>query len=236
MKNVYIISCLFVVLFSVLPVYAESYFGVININNSSTKSNCTKGNGEISSKKRTIGAFEQILVSGAFTVSLQCGKGDKVILEADSNILPLIQTELVGNILQINSSSSICVDHPITVSLMVPQVVTITSEGSNEILMDCGTGYDTLSLNLSGASKFKLVGNGDTLTANLEDATELDASGGKVNIAKVSASGSSIAVISVRQDLVAESSDASEIYYDGLTARIRKTVSDASDVLPLSEK
>jgi hypothetical protein len=219
------------------PVFSATYTGVININGSnSAGSNCTKGNGNIKSESRSLDSFQEITLSGSFTVSIHCANGHKALLTVDSNILPLIQTTVSNNTLHIDTTTSICVENPIKVSLTAPVIKKINAHDSNEITMECATGYETLEVVLSGASNFKLIGNGQSLTAILHDATELDASKNIVKSAQVTAAGSSTAVVVAQQNIIATSSDASEIYYNDAIVHIQKTIRDAGDILPLSEK
>jgi len=222
---------------SIVSVFSATYTGVINIDNNSISggSNCTQGNDRIKSETRDLASFQEIKIAGAFTVSIRCGKMHRAVLTMDSNILPLIQTTVNGNILHIENNHSICVENPLNIFLTVGAVERINADGSNYITVECET-YNNLSLTLSGTSELKLFGKGQSLIAFLEDATEFDAGKSIFKTAQINTSSASTAVVVVEQSLIAKSSDASEIYYNDSVLHIQKTISDASEILPLSEK
>ena len=56
-----------------------------------------KGSGKRQTETRQVALFTSIETEGAFNVDVVCGKGLRVEVEADDNILPLITTEVSGN-------------------------------------------------------------------------------------------------------------------------------------------
>ena len=60
-----------------------------------------KGNGNVVTVKRTTSNYDGIAVGGSFDVILIKGKEGAITIEGEENIIPLIETEVSGNTLQI---------------------------------------------------------------------------------------------------------------------------------------
>lgn len=225
--------CVFLSIAFSFKSFAKSYTGVININNGTGSEDCTKGNGQKDKDARKIEAFQEVDVSGAFVVKITCGREQMVSLEGDGNILPLVKTRVKKGVLSLSAPGSICLEQPVVVTLAAPRLEKVISDGANEINMQCESGESSLTLLLKGSSEFNFSGSLLSLTARLEDAAELDASRGTVMQADIHAESASNALVSVQKELIATSSDASEIYYkDNSTVIIKKIITEAGSVGP----
>ena len=64
-----------------------------------------KGSGNVVKENRGVSDFTEIDVSNAIQVEIVAQKDFSVEVEADDNILPLITTEIRGNVLRIKSEN-----------------------------------------------------------------------------------------------------------------------------------
>lgn len=62
-----------------------------------------EGNGDLQSEFRVASGFEEIASSGDFNVTITPGSKYSVEVNAESNILPYIETDVVGNTLKIRT-------------------------------------------------------------------------------------------------------------------------------------
>ncbi len=89
---------------------------------------------------------------------------------------------------------------------------------------------DSLKLNASGASKIKIDGEADNLDSDASGASKIDAEDLKVENADINASGASNTTVSVTNELKADASGASTIYYTGEPTNVSPKTSGASSV------
>src|SRR5216117_4037518 len=65
-----------------------------------------RGSGVRKTEKRELPAFTSIETTGAFEVEVTCQKPASFEIEADDNILPLIQTEVRDGVLRVTTTRS----------------------------------------------------------------------------------------------------------------------------------
>lgn len=216
-------------------VRAETYTGVININNGKKGADCTKGNGIRREEKREVAIFHEIDISGAFALNITCGQKQTIALSGDTNILPLVTTEVKNGVLTLHAPGALCMKQPVIITLANASIEKIVSSGANEINMRCDSLDSALTLLLNGSSELTFLGSLQSVTARLQGAAELDTRGGKIMQASIDAGGASKALVDVHDKLRAISSDASEIYYrDHPGLVVGKTSTEAGTVARLS--
>ena len=64
------------------------------------------GSGVRKTEKRDLGPFTAIETSGAFEVNVICQKPASFEIEADDNILPLVETEVRGGVLHLRCGTT----------------------------------------------------------------------------------------------------------------------------------
>ncbi len=89
---------------------------------------------------------------------------------------------------------------------------------------------DSLKLNAGGASKIKINGEAKKLESETSGASEIDAEKLKVEDAETEASGASSVTVSSANELKANASGASSVYYTGEPKNIIQDSSGASSI------
>jgi hypothetical protein len=199
------------------------------------------------SQSRSVGDFQMLQTSGAIDVVLRQGSQTTVKVEADSDVLPSIKTEVKGNKLVIyrdNSGSSlwsrITDSDKVKVYVTCPRLSSVEVSGASEVKSDTpfkaddftirasGASEVTLNLNVrnlnasaSGASDLRLSGRAEYQQVHISGSSDYQAYGLQSQSAKVEASGASDAYVAVADELSSRSSGASDIHYKG-NPRVRK--------------
>lgn len=189
-----------------------------------------KGSGVVASERREgLDGFRNMDVGGAFEVEAVAKRDFAVEVEADDNILPLVEVYVSGDVLKIKSSKRINSRNPVRVRVSAPEFDSIDASGAARVnVVDLAGG--TLSIDASGASKIILVGTVNELTADVSGASSLDGRGLKAGTARIDASGASSADVDVSERIVASASGASRIGYSGNPATIDQNASGAGKV------
>lgn len=173
-----------------------------------------KGSGSVETEKREVADFKAVDVGGAFIVEIRAQKEFSVEVEADDNLLPLIITEVDGETLKIKNDDGISSKNPIRVRISAPDIENLDVSGASKVsLFDINN--DSLQIDASGASKIKIEGATKDLSADMSGASFLDAENLKAENASIEASGASKADVFVSNDLKADLSGASKVYYSG---------------------
>ncbi len=128
------------------------------------------------SESRPLGTFERIrsMISGE--VIIRYGDEDGIVVEADENIVPLIKTEVIGDVLMISSAGSFITSKPIRVSITVKdrELPDIDLVASGDISMH-GIDQAELSASLQGSGDITLSGTARCVKLSLMGSGDIDA-------------------------------------------------------------
>ena len=158
-----------------------------------------QGDGRLSSERRTIASLNELDMSGPVHVDVRVGQAPSLVVEADSNLLPLVRTEAAGNTLRVWVQGNVRTNNPIRVTYTVPQLAQIRATGSGRLAVtDLNGGALTVTKTGSGetmlggrvgALNIKSTGSGNVNASGLQSGnTNLSLTGsGGVNVGRVSA-------------------------------------------------
>jgi len=120
--------------------------------------NCKQGNNEMAKEVRIPGhSFEKISLSSDFLVFLYHSDNDSLTIEAESNLIPEIITEVTNQQLLIGTRDNTCLNpgKPVIVKVFSHSIRALAITGSGTIESDTLQG-DQLQLNVSGSGSMKL--------------------------------------------------------------------------------
>ena len=122
--------------------------------------NCLKGNGIIVSQERNTSQFSGIISEGEFDIIIVIDTINKVIVEADENLLPYIRTSVRNDNLIVDNSARRCLrtndGRPVLVYVHMPSLFFISLEGSGMIYCDGKIYVDQLRIELIGSGLIDL--------------------------------------------------------------------------------
>ena len=146
-----------------------------------TIGNRTAGSGNVITEKRPVEDFTAIDLSCSADVIIAQGEPLAVSIEGEDNILPLVETRVSGDTLNIDvkRNSSYSITRPLTVHITVPELKSIRSTGSGDVEMGDWAAEDAEvettgsgDVNIAGwvGSDLKLTttGSGDINIGSLE--------------------------------------------------------------------
>jgi len=188
-----------------------------------------RGSGTAKSEPRNLSGFSKVDASGALNVEVTVQKDFSVVIEADDNLLQYIKTEVRGDTLKIYTDGKISMQKKASVKISMPEITGLDVSGASTVVVS-NVKADALELDASGASNITIDGEAKELVADASGASEIDAEELKVENAAVEASGASSATVSPANELKADASGASSIYYTGEPKNVVPRSSGASSV------
>jgi hypothetical protein len=193
------------------------------------------GNGNVLSENRASADFSRIISRGDFLVNVVPDSVTSINVQAESNIIPYINTNVNGNTISIDFDNDVNIhEHsPIRVTLHTPHAEYFELQGSGSLssgqfseeaveLYLSGSGDIVSSFN-SNSLKASISGSGSITLNGEASETNLHVSGsGNIkalnliqNICSASISGSGDIYVNVIQKLVATISGSGSVYYVG---------------------
>jgi hypothetical protein len=187
-----------------------------------------RGNGNIKTDERTIGAFANIRASGAFKIEWQNG-APALRITADENLLPYIDNDISGDTLRLSIREQIWPTHGIKVVISSPTRAGARISGAVQLTAHQLSGAK-FAFESTGASHVKLDGNIDQLLADMTGASELNASGLQTRTAEISTTGAADAEMAVSETLKVAITGAGKVTYSGNPKTVEKHISGAGSI------
>ncbi len=148
------------------------------------------GDGHVMSEARPASNLQSLEVSGSIQVDVRVGGQPGLQVEADSNLLPLIRTEVRGDTLRIWIDGNVRSHTAMRVSYSVPQLTQVRASGSGRLNVT-GLNGAPLTLSKSGSGVTQLagrVGNLDLQSTGSGAINAADLASGRANV-RLSGSG-----------------------------------------------
>jgi hypothetical protein len=203
----------------------------------------TFGDGNQKTEMRSLTGFTAVDNRSSIPLTVTKSRDFSVTVTADQNLLPLITTQVIGDVLVIDQVHDIDTRVASEVVVTLPVITAISSSGSGGSAVAGLTGEDlrvdsggsgavsvdgtvgTLTLTSGGSGAVNLTGEGSNLNARLGGSGGLEANGFPVPRAEVSVTGAGGAQIVVNGDstLSTTGSGSIEAALDGGMARFEVT-------------
>lgn len=148
-----------------------------------------QGNGVIAQEQRSVGTVQGLSVGEATLVDVRVGPATSLTVEADSNILPLVRTEVRGDTLVISTNGSYRTSSRVHVVYTTPRLTEIRQGGSSRVNVE-GLNGQPLSVNQGGSGTLVLNGLVASLEIDSSGAGKVQAQGLSSASARLSLSGS----------------------------------------------
>lgn len=152
--------------------------------NTNYGNNLTVGSGNIREESRNISNFSQLILAVPATVTITQGTTESLTIAVDDNLLPLINTRVVGNTLTIDADKDqgFSSKKEIKIQLVVKSLEEINIRGSGDVLGETLKGEKlNIAIQGSGDIKFKSLtlgtftvgirGSGDVQVDNVDAKT-----------------------------------------------------------------
>ena len=132
------------------------------------------GNGSTKTEMRDVAAFEAITCDGGYEVQINCQEKQSLSIETDENLLPLIKTEVHGNMLHIDTKGNLFPTKKIRIAVSVPNITEFTSNGSTDGNIN-NLNNSGLDINIHGSGNLHLDGKSGTVHINSSGSSKIDA-------------------------------------------------------------
>lgn len=202
--------------FSVLFIVSACHFGGV------------RGSGVRKTEKRDLASFTSIETSGAFEVEVNCQKPLSFEIEADDNLLPLVQTDVRGGVLHVSTTKSYKSSGGIVLRITVPDLESVKSTGAGKFrVLDVKN--DNFEIRSTGAATVVASGQSKFVKIGSTGAGKIDAHNLRAETADVSVTGAASVDVYATDQLDVTVSGAGQVTYSG-SPKVSKRVSGAGQV------
>jgi hypothetical protein len=187
------------------------------------------GSGVRKTEKRELPAFTAIETSGAFEVEVNCQKPVSIEVEADDNLLALVQTEVRDGVLRVSTTKGYSSSGGIVLRIAVPDLASVKSTGAGKFNI-AGVKNDAFEIRSTGAATVVAAGQSKSVKISSTGAGTIDAHNLRASDADVSVTGAANVDVYATEELNATVSGAGRVTYDG-NPKVSKKVSGAGQVV-----
>ena len=187
-----------------------------------------RGNGQIKTEERQVGAFASLDAGGTFEIEWQNG-APALRITTDENLLPYIENDVSDDTLRLRTRDHIWPTHGIKVIISSPSRTGGRIRGAVKLTVKQLSG-PTFALESKGASEVTLDGNVDRLLVDMTGASQLAAAGLQAKTAEISTTGAGDSEVAVTDTLNVAITGAGKVTYSGNPATIKKQITGAGSI------
>jgi hypothetical protein len=187
------------------------------------------GSGVRKTEKRDLPAFTAIDTSGAFEVEVNCQKPASLEIEADDNLLPLVQTDVRDGVLHVSTTKGYSSNGGIVLRIAVPDLASIKSTGAGKFNV-ASVKNDAFEIKSTGAATVVASGQTKSVKISSTGAGTIDAHNLRASDADVSVTGAASVVVNATDELDVTVSGAGRVIYSG-NPKVNKKINGAGQVI-----
>lgn len=207
------------------------------------------GEGPVKTESRDLPTFSQVIVEASMDAEIIQASEFHVEVKAQENLLELITTEVVDDVLIIGVDKSFNTSKPAIVTIHIDDLTKMTVKGSGDIRVSDGFKTDTMALKVMGSGDIKLMkgefdqlgcsvmGSGDiVVTGTTEIAKYIVKGSGDISARKMAADtvdasvkGSGDIALTAQKTLKASVKGSGDIMYSG-DPEVEKSIYGSGDI------
>jgi hypothetical protein len=212
-----------------------------------------EGSGKVVDDERSVAGFTKVIVNGPLDVRIAAGDADHVVVHADDNIAPLVDTSVLGATLVIGlkSGASFRTRSKMQVRVQAARLQGVTLRGSGDIRVDRvdsdifeatlqGSGdvvvdalrADTVAVSIAGNGDIRARGTAGTLGVVIDGNGDVHFADLVARTVAVAIRGSGDARVHATDELQVSINGSGDVRYRG-TPKITKAISGSGSVEPL---
>lgn len=188
-----------------------------------------QGSGVRKTEKRDLATFKAIDTEGAYSVQVSCQKPVSFEIEADDNILPLIQTDVRDGVLYVRNEKPYNTRQMVALRISVPDLESINTKGAGKFGVS-DVKNTRFEVHSSGASTVKASGETKSVEIHSSGAGMIDVENLRAEKADISSSGAASIDVYASEQLDVNVSGVGHVGYSGNPKTVNKDVSGVASV------
>jgi len=190
-----------------------------------------QGSGVMSSETRQVEPFTRVEIRGGADIDASIGQQQPIKIDAEDNILPLIETSVRGDTLVISSKENYSTHKGVKLHIVVPSLQGIKVVGAADVKAS-GLKESKVEIDVQGSGNIKLDGATDELAVGVSGSGDVDTRQLIARRANVNISGSGDVKVNAAESLNASVSGSGAIRYSGNPQQVSKNISGSGSVTP----
>ena len=232
-------------------------FALISVNSFAQKWETIKGNGQVKKETREVSNFTSLASQGSMNVQISYGTSNSIVVEADENLLPYIETSVENGRLMIKPKKNVNLRSKsrMNVYVSMTKINSLKLSGSGDIngsgaftndskteMGVSGSGnlklsfdsFKDLDLSIAGSGNIDLKGNStNTISAKVNGSGNIDCGDINSNDVDAKISGSGNVKVYASNSIDAKISGSGNVFYKGNATKINSKVAGSGKVMKM---
>ncbi len=190
-----------------------------------------RGSGNVTSETRPVTGFTGVELASSGQVIVSLGDSESVVVEADDNLLPYIQTTIRNGVLVIGAKplTSISMTSPVHVTIIMKSLNKASVTGSGDMTID-GAAAQDMTFSLPGSGTITAAGTADSVTITLKGSGDIRCGDLQAKSANVKINGSGNVTVFASENLTASIFGSGNIQYLSGPTNINKSVTGSGNI------
>lgn len=207
-----------------------------------------RGSGDMASETREVSGFDEVVLRGSGRVMVDVTGAESLTIDAEDNILPLLESKVSNGRLELGARESISPTEEIVYTITASELRGVTISGSGDVRVSefttdsftvevNGSGdvdvsrieADEVNVDISGSGGVEISGSSNLLEIGISGSGRFDGPDLEAAIGSVRISGSGDAVINVSDTLNATVSGSGNVEYIG-SPTLNASTSGSGDI------
>jgi hypothetical protein len=190
-----------------------------------------KGSGNLASETRSISGFTAISLVGSANVEVGFGPVETVVVEAEDNILPVIETVLRKGVLVIRTKPNVSIQatEPVQIRITMKSLKGVSIPGSGNITVS-ELNVNLFSIDMPGSGNIIVGGMANNVNISLAGSGNILCENLKAKEATVTLNGSGNITVYASESLDASIKGSGDITCSGNPTRVNKTVPGSGSI------
>ncbi len=191
------------------------------------------GSGTVISESRNVNGFTSVNLQGSANVNITIGQSEAVVVKADDNIVPLIETYVQAGTLVIRTknNTNVITRNPVDVTITMKSLVGVGLSGSGNIGVT-GMNGDTLKVSLPGSGNITVSGTTTSLDVSLPGSGTINCGNLQAKSVTAKINGSGNIQVYASQSLDASILGSGTIRYAGNPSQVNKSITGSGNINP----
>jgi hypothetical protein len=195
-----------------------------------TGTSTVHGSGVVTEQSRVLPPFDSIGHEGEVEVTVRVGGEQSVLVSADDNLLPTVQTIVHQGTLRIATPGSFETASPMTVDVTVPRLEAAIFEGTGALSVD-GVDVGTFRLRHTGTGYVRVSGTAERVNARILGTGEADLAGLVARDAFARLVGTGRLTVHATRSLVAALDGTGAIVYVGNPQKVTREITGTGAIV-----
>jgi hypothetical protein len=188
----------------------------------------TRGSGNVITESREVSGFDEIVVLGSGEVIVDVTGTGSLTVEADDNILPLLETEVRNGRLELAVDSNISPTVVPKYTITAAELKGVSVAGSGDVTAT-GVDVDVFEVDIAGSGDVSPVGAAGDLSVSIAGSGRYQGEGLVAGTGSVNVSGSGSVVVNVTDELDVDVTGSGTVEYIG-SPTLTQSVSGSGEV------